>query len=65
MSPYKVLTRSDINFYLKASPKTNLPTPNVRIESIQKIHSKLYNNLEKQRSIRNLVITRILILKNH
>jgi hypothetical protein len=37
MSPYKALTGSDINFYPEASPKTNLPTLNERIESIQKI----------------------------
>jgi hypothetical protein len=38
MSPLKALTRSDINFYPEASPKTYLPTLNDKIESIQEIH---------------------------
>jgi hypothetical protein len=45
MSPYKVLTGSNINFYPKALPKTNLSTLNKRIELIQEIQSKLCNNL--------------------
>jgi transposase InsO family protein len=35
ISPYKALTRSDINFYPESSSKTNQPTLNKRIESIQ------------------------------
>jgi hypothetical protein len=47
MSPYKALTRSDINFYPEASPKTNIPTLNERIELVQVIYSKLCNNLRR------------------
>jgi hypothetical protein len=45
MSPYKALTRSDINLYPKALPKTIQPTLNERIELVQEIYSKLCNNL--------------------
>ena len=44
---YKVLTKSNFNFYPKLSPKTNLSILNKRIELIQKIYSKLCNNLKR------------------
>jgi hypothetical protein len=47
MSPYKVITGSDINFYPKASPKTNQPILNVRIELFQKFHFKFYINFRR------------------
>jgi hypothetical protein len=40
------------------SPKSNLPTLNKRIESIQKFFSKLCNNLRRAKKFKKLVMIR-------